>query len=470
LEPSRLIVVGLGPAGADLLTTEVPECLRTARTVFLRTARHPAAASLSGFESFDHHYDESDTFEEVYARIVEDLVEAAQRGGGDQRPVVYAVPGSPLIGERTVELLRADPRVSVEIVPALSFLDLAWNRLGIDPFAAGVRIVDAMRFATEAAGDRGPLLVGQCWSERLLSEVKLAVDPLVGEAQPEVTILHHLGLPDERIATVSWEELDRTLTPDHLTSLWIPRLSAPVGGTVAALVELMAVLRQRCPWDREQTHASLSRHLLEEAYECIDALDELEGAERTGRDIAVAVEHVEEELGDLLFQVVFHACLAAEEGRFSLAEVAQGVHDKLVGRHPNIFGAAHEQTVDELEESWELLKAREKGRTSVTDGLPLALPSLTLVSKLLSKSAAVKVPLTSTEHAAALTRELDLLIEKAGSVRPGSSWENGLTATLIALVRLARTRGVDAELALRSRAMQLRTQIIESEGESQTAL
>ena len=220
----------------------------------------------------------------------------------------------------------ADDRVEVEVLPALSYLDLAWARLAVDPVALGARLVDGRRFATEAAGERGPLLVGQCDQPHVLSDIKLALDD-----GPEVVVLQRLGLPDESVQRVAWDDLDRAVEPDHLTSLWIPTLAAPVAGEVARFHELVRTLRAECPWDREQTHASLTRHLLEETYEVLEAIDHVDEEAGTG------FEALEEELGDLLFQVVFHSVLAAEEGQFTLADVARGIHDKLYARHPHVF-------------------------------------------------------------------------------------------------------------------------------------
>ena len=209
-------------------------------------------------------------------------------------------------------------------------------------------------------------------------------------------MLHHLGLPDEQVETVRWDELDRAVAPDHLTSVWIPRLTVGVAGELVALDDLVRTLRRECPWDREQTHASLTRHLLEEAYEVIDAVDELtraeEGADRretSGSPAGDAVEHLEEELGDLLFQVYFHACLAAEEGRFTLADVARGVHDKLVARHPHVFADVVADDPATVVANWEEIKKAEKGRQSVTDGIPAALPALALAAKLARKAGSV---------------------------------------------------------------------------------
>jgi tetrapyrrole methylase family protein/MazG family protein len=195
-------VVGLGPAGPDLVTAGTLDLIDRAPVRFLRTVRHPAASVLDGAASFDHHYESAERIEDVYAAVVEDLVAAAQQHG----EVLYAVPGSPVVAEHTVELLLVDGRIRTLVHAALSFADLTWVRLGVDPVAEGVRIVDAHRFEVEAAGERGPLLVCQCDSQFVLSDVKLAVeDP---PAAP-VVVLQRLGLPDEAVFTVAWEDLDR---------------------------------------------------------------------------------------------------------------------------------------------------------------------------------------------------------------------------------------------------------------------
>jgi tetrapyrrole methylase family protein / MazG family protein len=262
----RVLVAGLGPAGPGLLSGATLDAIERVPHRFLRTSKHPAANVVADATSFDSLYETAEQMEQVYVGIVDALATAAAEHG----EVLYLVPGSPLVAERTVVLLRDDQRVEVEILPALSYLDLAWAALGIDPLAAGVRLVDGRRFAEEAAGERGPLLVAQVDSRLVLSEVKLAVDEW--PAVP-VTVLQRLGLPDERVFEVSWPELDRSVEPDHLTTLWIPSLEAPVGQELVRFHELVRTLREQCPWDREQTHASLTRHLLEESYEVLEAIE-----------------------------------------------------------------------------------------------------------------------------------------------------------------------------------------------------
>jgi tetrapyrrole methylase family protein/MazG family protein len=469
-------VVGLGPAGPAYLTREVRDLMAGAGETFLRTARHPASEGLSGVQALDHLYESASTFAEVYSAIVEELVAAATARAPDS--IVYAVPGSPLVAERTVELLRNDPRVDLTVVPGLSFLDLAWERLGIDPLGAGVRLVDAEQFVAQIGNGHGPFLVAQCWSQAVLSEIKLS--PLYdGEGPvPEVVLLHHLGLPDEHVLRVGWWDLDRALKPDHLTSLYIPQLPIPTDlkGEMARLEDLVGTLRARCPWDSAQTHGSLMPHLLEESYEVLDALREIAlVADGEADAMARSAGHLQEELGDLLFQIVFHARLAQESGTFTLADVAQGVHDKLVHRHPHVFGDVVATSAQTVIANWEEIKREEKGRSSVTEGIPTDLPALLLSTKLQRKALSVglspleqEAPDLSAGIEALQRREVDPQRVGAEATRPGQRDDvvRLVGDVLFEVANLARRLGVDPELALRRRALLLRDEVVAHEGET----
>jgi tetrapyrrole methylase family protein/MazG family protein len=303
----------------------------------------------------------------------------------------------------------------------MSFVDLAWLRLGVDPIESGARLVDGHEFAAGAAGERGPMLVGHCHARRVLSDIKLTVDL---DDPPAVTVLQRLGLPDECVFEVPWAELDRSFEPDHLTCIWIPRLAEPVAAEVARFDELVRTLRRDCPWDREQTHQSLARHLLEESYEVLDAVASL-GPDGEGDEL------LEEELGDLLFQVVFHATLARERGAFGLADVATGIHDKLVARHPHVFGDTEATDSGQVLRNWEQLKQAEKGRASVMDGIPPALPALLYAEKVQRKAA------------------------RSGFATPEGPADHVVVPVgeqLFELVALARRLDVDPEAALRAAA------------------
>jgi tetrapyrrole methylase family protein/MazG family protein len=428
---ATVVVVGLGPAGPELLTEAGTQAIARIPERYLRTARHPAASAVPGARSFDDVYERAASIDEVYADIVDALVEAALNAG----EVLYAVPGSPMVAERTVELLVADDRVDVAVVPGLSFLDLVWTALAVDPVATGVRVVDGRRFAVEAAGERGPLLVAQCDSKDVLSDIKLAA----GESHPsEVVVLQRLGLPDESVRTVAWEDLDREVDADHLTTLYMASGAPPIAAEVARFAELVRTLRERCPWDREQTHRTLTRHLLEETYEVLEAIENL--------DEPGGAEHLEEELGDLLFQVVFHATLAAEEGAFTLADVAIGIHDKLVRRHPHVFGTVEAETAGQVMSNWEQIKREEKGRASIMDGIPGDLPSLLYAHKVQRKAASAGVEAEAFD---------------GGGVSADTDEELG--ALLFGVVALARRAGVDPESALRATTARFRDQFMAQE-------
>jgi tetrapyrrole methylase family protein/MazG family protein len=440
-----VVVCGLGPAGPDLVTAAVTAAVARVPHRYVRTTRHPAAGVVGDDAvSFDARYERAERIEDVYAGIVEELVAAAAQHG----EVLYAVPGSPVVAEHTVERLVADDRVAVELVPGLSFADLAWVRLGIDPVERGVRMVDGHRFGVEAAGERGPLLVGQCDTRDVLSEIKLAVgDALVDGDAPPVVVLQRLGLPDERVVEVAWPDLDRVVVPDHLTSVYVPRLAAPVAGEVAAFAEVVRRLRADCPWDREQTHQSLRRHLLEESYEVLEALDHLDV------DAGEGYEALEEELGDLLFQIVFHARLAAEEGRFDLADVARGVSTKLIGRHPHVFGDAPVDSAEELAVQWEAAKVAEKGRASVMDGIPAALPALLYAQKVQRKAASQGVDWRDlVDHDAGLSETARRLLDAVDAAhRAGADAETELRIGAEHVRDGFRAREADEPAADRSR-------------------
>ena len=342
-----VVVVGLGPAGPEFVTTAVTEAIARIPHRYLRTAHHPSASLVTDATTFDHIYERADTFDDVYRQITDEVVAAATA----HQEILYAVPGSPLVLERTVRHLRADDRVRCVVLPALSFLDLAYDRLGIDPVDVGLRLVDGHDFATAAAGERGPLLVAHCHANWVLSDIKLAVEDAAGD-EP-VVILQRLGCPDEAVVPTTWADLDRTVVADHLTSVYIPSLLAPVGSELVRFHGLIRRLRAECPWDREQTHASLARYAIEETYELVEAIAGL-GVDGEGDDELVG------ELGDVLLQVVLHAAIAEEDGRFSLGDVAREISEKMVRRHPHVFGDVEVSGASDVTRNWAAIKASEQ--------------------------------------------------------------------------------------------------------------
>lgn len=205
-----------------------------------------------------------------------------------------------------------------------------------------------------------------------------------------------------------------------------------IGAALEDLAACMTTLRAECPWDRVQTHASLRRHLLEETHETLEVLDTIAAPpEEPARDAAYA--DLCEELGDVLFQVVFHSHIATESDRFGLVDVIDGVHRKLVDRHPAIFAPATEVDPTRSDPAaWERAKVTEKGRDSVMDGIPASLPALAYATKVIGKARAVAPD----------------LVEDLGS-EPTLGDEADLGERLLDLVAGARRSGLDAESTLR---------------------
>jgi len=212
--------------------------------------------------------------------------------------------------------------------------------------------------------------------------------------------------------------------------------SSRQGERLLDLVRVMARLRGPggCPWDREQTHASLARHLLEETHETLDAIDAGDG------------DRLREELGDVLLQVVFHAQMAADDGAWDVDDVAQGIVEKLIRRHPHVFGDVEVAGADEVLVNWERIKADEKGAKPLEDDIPETLPALARASKVQRRAAGWGFEWRSVDSA------LEALKEEVGELESHTDADNAeqeIGDVLFATVSVARRLGVDPESALR---------------------
>jgi len=208
------------------------------------------------------------------------------------------------------------------------------------------------------------------------------------------------------------------------------------GSRFTELVSVMNRLRSPggCPWDAEQTHQSLVEYLIEESYECVEAIESNDQAA------------MQEELGDLLLQVVFHSRIA--QPSWDIDDVIEGITTKLIDRHPHVFADTELDTASDVESAWHVRKAREKGRESLTEGIPDALPALMRAAKLNSRTRSLDVPNSQQE-------------EVADSIFKGISDESELGDLILEFVRLAQTRGWDAEASVRA-AVRRRIEVIKS--------
>jgi tetrapyrrole methylase family protein/MazG family protein len=441
-------IVGLGPGADDAITAQTLHEIENSTHRYIRTTRHPSAHLVENATSFDEEYEKHAKFEDVYQAIADKLIAAAKQ----HQEILYVVPGSPLVLEHTVQLLMQNKSVATRILPAMSFLDVVWNTLKIDPVDAGVRMIDGHRFAELAAGQTGPLLVAQCHANWVMSNIKLAHESANGD-EP-VVILHHLGLGDQQIVHTTWQNLDREIEPDHLTSIYIPKLAEPIAGEMVKLHDLARILREQCPWDKNQTHDSLVRYLIEETYEVVDAISALDPDDQSTDEKFI------EELGDLLYQVEFHTTIAEQQGRFSIADVARSIHDKLVRRHPHVFGNVLAENADAVITNWDAIKRQERGEVtdkSVFDGVATSSPSLMYSTKLQKRAAEFGFDWPdSTGASEKITEELVELRKAVESKQDANEIALELGDVLFSVVNLSRHLGVDAETALRSAADKFR--------------
>ena len=324
-----ITLLGLGPGNPDQLTREAWNVLSSADEVWLRTRQHPTISALPStlsVHSFDDLYENGESFEQVYETIVEKILEL----GGRPQGVIYAVPGHPFVAETTcpkIARLARDEGLATTIVEGLSFLEPTFSALGLDPYPR-LTLFDAMELSmahVPAFPPDIPVLIAQLYSRLVASEVKMTLNTAYPDEHP-VQLVHAAGTKDEVVEDLKLYEIDRSEHVGLLTSLYIPPLGE--GTSFEAFQEVVAHLRapDGCPWDREQTHQSLRTHLLEETYEALSAID------------AEDVNGMQEEFGDLLLQIVLHAQIANEEGNFTINSLIKNIYDKIVRRHPHVFG------------------------------------------------------------------------------------------------------------------------------------
>ncbi len=437
-----ITVVGLGPSGLGLTGSSQRSLLiDPLRIVVLRTLRHPAASELAELRSVvscDDLYDSLDDFEAVYDAIIDRVM-----GHAESDDVVYAVPGSALVGEIVVPRLRqaaVERGVPFEVLPSMSFLDLVYEAVGLDPIASGLQVVDA-RDLPDPLPLHLPTVVTQVDSRLRAADVSVALGRTL-DPDHRLTILDRLGDPDAIVRPMTVRDL-ATYDAGERTTVFIDKVSSGLLGLIATNRRL----RLECPWDRKQTHHSLLVHLVEEAYETADAISSLPLAAPGGEPDYGAYAEVEEELGDLLLQVVFHATLAAEAGAFDIDEVAEAIRRKLIARHPHVFGDVDVADADEVLANWEQIKQDEKQRSSLMDDIPAGMSSIAKAMKVQKRASSVGFDWTDVDEVfPVLQVEVDELVEAASTAEQ----MHELGDVLFSAVNLARHLRIDPESALRS--------------------
>jgi tetrapyrrole methylase family protein/MazG family protein len=453
-----LTIVGLGPGSPELVSRSAWELLTGSKVVYFRTGQHPVHDALPAqveLNTFDHLYEEIDDFDGVYTSIVNKIHDEV-RGNP---PVVYAVPGDPMIGEATVSALMrlaSEENLSVCVLHGISFIEPCLGLLGLDALD-GLSVHDALEIAGRnhpSFPPDTPVLIGQLYSKLVAADVKLT---LLNQYPPEhpTTLLHMAGTNDGWRENLPLAEIDHSESIGYMTTLFLPEL--PVESAFENFQETVAHLRapDGCPWDIKQTHLSLRNHLMEEAYEALQALDNED------------MEALQEELGDLLLQIVLHAQIATEEGFFTTSDVIASIQSKIIRRHPHVFADLDVQDVDQVLLNWETLKEAERendgSEKGILDGVPIDLPALTQAEEIQARVARVGFDWPHIDGA------LQKLKEELAEVQEAKkddhvAWEVG--DLLFAVVNYARWRGVDPEAALREANRRFRRRFTDVEGQA----
>lgn len=435
-------IIGLGPGSKESITLGTIDSLKTVDKVFLRTEKHPTVEYINKlgitYETFDGEYEVGESFDDVYNSIAKSLIEASK----NYLDIIYAVPGHPLVAEKSVDILIKlckKNNIKFKILPAVSFVDALMESLLLDP-VEGLKIIDAFDIKNQVMDKRIGTIITQVYDKFIASEVKLNLMNYYKD-DTEIFFVRAAGIEGlEEIRKIPLYELDRQHNIDHLTSVYIPKVSNN-NYDFMDLLDIMDKLRGEdgCPWDKEQTHTSLKKYLIEESYEVIEAID--------NKDVDMLIE----ELGDVLLQVVFHSQIGKEDGFFEIKDVIQSICDKMINRHPHVFSDLEINNSNEVLENWDKIKSMEQGNETYTDSIrhiAKTLPALMRADKVQKKAAKVGFDWDNVEDAMKKIIEEYKEIEDVYKSKNKVKILEEIGDLLFSVVNVARFLDIDPENAL----------------------
>ena len=433
---NRITIVGLGPGDSEYLTMNAINVLKKSEKVFIRTEKHPTNEYLKSlgieYETFDVVYESSETFDDVYEEIVNKLIFYAK-----EDPITYAVPGNPFVAEKTVELL-IEKYENIEFVYGVSFIDAVISVLKLDP-VKGLSVIDAL--SLHDISNRNHNMIIQVYNQMVAANLKTQLSRYYSDDQ-EVYIIKSAGVKayESVIKRKLWE-LDHYNDYDHLTTLVIYPVEENLRlKNMDDLVEIMRVLRgdNGCPWDRKQTHKSLKKYLIEETYEVFEAIDKEDS------------KLLEEELGDLLLQIVFHGLIEEEMGYFNLDDITNSICEKLIRRHPHVFGNLSANTPEEVEKIWNAVKKEEKSKDYSSRMNEISKSSPVLFRAMRVQKIAKEVGFDWDDAIPAINKIHEEIKELQEAIDENEvpHIEEELGDLFFAVVNVARLLKVDSEIAL----------------------
>lgn len=436
-------IVGLGPGAKEALTIGTICELESNKNVFLRTEKHPTVDYLKEknieFGTYDNVYESIGSFDEVYLNIANDLIKKHEELG----ELIYAVPGHPLVAEKSVfnliELCKQN-KVEYKIMPAVSFIDAMIEGLKIDPIE-GLKVIDSFDIGNQILDKRIGTIITQVYNQLIASEVKLKLLEQYND-ETEIYYVRAAGIEgQESIRKIPLFELDMQEDIDYLTSIYMPK-DLNNKKDFNDLLSIIESLRGEdgCPWDREQTHESLKKALIEESYEVVDAIDQEDD------------DSLIEELGDVLLQIVFHASIGKEDGYFDISDVIQGICDKMINRHPHVFRNVNGlNSSEEVLVKWDELKKKEKGYDNLVEemkGITKGLPALLRAHKVQEKAKKVGFDFDDVNFAINKVKEELNEVINVYNTENVEKIKEEIGDLFFSCVNVARFLKVDEELAL----------------------
>ena len=436
---STIQIIGLGAGSEDDLTIRAQEALSERIPAFARTDRHPIVNELRkniDIDSFDDYFEKYETFDEVYENIVNTLIEKSKQYG----KINYCTAGSPYYGDIVTKKLISEykDQINTIIIDGMSFLDKCLKLSGYADYN-NIKILDCLETDEFSFDVNSFNIITQVYDLETASQLKVKLMEIYPEDANSL-IIDVLG---ENVKKIPLFMLDQEKNYGFSTYFCILPIEISKNRVynVDNLLRIVKLLRgpDGCPWDKKQTHHSIRQHVIEEAYEVVDAIDNDD------------VDNLVEELGDLLLQVVFHAELGSEEGYFNFSDVVTDVCKKMYFRHPHVFGDVKADDAEEALTSWENSKLKEKNLTTYTDNLknvPKALSTLSRSYKIQKRAAEVGFDWSDAQGAVLKIKEELLEFIEEYNNHNIENMEEEFGDLLFALVNFARFEKINPDIAL----------------------
>ena len=437
---NQLTIVTLGTGGEMFLTRGVERALREAQCVVLRTERHPMAAFLQAegiaYETLDALYESCEDFDLFNHKAAQKVLSLCK-----EKPVCYAVSDASF--DTTVAAIQKEKPASakVAVLPGVSHAERCLSML--DSHADALRLYTAEAFLPARVSPQEDLLLLEVHSRECAGECKLKLLDLMPEEMEIIFITGDEQTGELKRKKIALYELDRQKGYDHLTAAYVP--SVPMlERTRFNMDDLMAVVAKLrapdgCPWDREQTHESLLPDLLEESYEYIQAVRDED------------IDHMYDELGDVLLQIALHTQIAIEHGDFTIDDVTSAICYKMIERHTHVFGQVKADTAEDVLTNWEAFKREQRGiqtHAQAMEDVSLGLSSLLRAYKVQKK--ARKVNFDFADALEALGKVHEEAEEVREAIENGLETEMELGDLFFAAVNVCRLCGKDPDIALTS--------------------